>query len=168
MLKITSDIDDQYREAIRKYRESNDCPLREVFHPGQEIWLRINITDPLAAEQSIMPLLHPKEQKTIEGVEYLGFDLQSVVYGGIGMMQEIQSALHSFIDNELESRVRKETVKNNIGTPREKDHYSFIDPAEEARRQFIVGKLYSGQRLSKDEADWFQSFCQKIQEVESL
>lgn len=104
MLKFTSTLTEEKKDLIRATRNDPDHPRPALLTNGKSYYLKIEVTDDIAAEDFLINFLNRPD--TIEGCEQIGFHLTEVAWGGIGKLQVYQEELRRFIDNELEQRIR--------------------------------------------------------------
>lgn len=111
MLKFISTLDENQKQEIRDKRNAPGHPMPHgLLQNNKEYWVKVLVTDDLAAEDSLVRLLQAPQ--TVEGEELLGFQIKEVAWAGIGKLEIYQETLRQFIDNELEQRISNKENTN--------------------------------------------------------
>jgi hypothetical protein len=106
MLTIASSLNEEEKQEIRDKRNAPGHPMPHgLLQNNREYWVKVKVTDDLAAEDSLCRLLQAPQ--TVEGEALLGFQVVEIAWAGIGKLQVYQEEIMRFVNTELESRVAK-------------------------------------------------------------
>ena len=117
MLTLTSTLtEERKQEIINDRKDPGHSMPNGLLQNGNEYYLKIKVTDSIAAENLLVGLIHCPE-KTMEGREHLGFELQQVSWDTpndlfVQKLDIFKEELGRFVQNELLQRVSERGESN--------------------------------------------------------